>query len=211
MSEPSNQANKKKKKESSFFILIKGIGCFFFLFSLFIFVSTLICIYLFGPTVSAIRLEDKLPDFDGPTEQDFWSLQEKKLELDKQKDGKEFNNITFSQGQFNALLSSVRIPPVSGFYLSKIRHSYINKELRYYLIGSGYMLRKFVISFVIFNNQSQSYPSEIKINSLKVEHNSLIERYVKNLITECAIADKSGLLNNIITGEFKPKFIEGER
>ncbi len=196
--------SKKTKEDGCFVSLIKGIGCFFFSF---IFVSILLVIfgyYFIYPVMVGVSADPKLPEFDGPSEHDFWSLQEKHLNI-KDKTNEEIH-WDLNHGEFNALLSSIRVPPVSLFCLSKVRHSYKDKELRYYLIGSGFLLKKFVISFVVANDSKNYFPSEIRLNNWKVPGDSWYEKKVKNLISDIAIVDKSSLLTKIISGEIKPEF-----
>ena len=196
----SESSPKKKtvKKESSFIAFIKGMGCFFVCLLMF---SALIIgagLYYFVPIIKAVSVEEKLPDFEGPSEHDFWSLQEKLL------GSQDIGSLKLTNGEYNALLASIRIPPVSGFCLSRVRHSYKDKELRYYLIGSGYAFKKLVISFVIFKDGQNSYPSEIRVNSWRVPGDTLKDKYVKGIINDVADTDKSGLLKKIISGNINP-------
>ena len=202
MSDTSDKKKTVKKKESGFVSLLKGIGCFFVCFIFFFLLAAGAGFYFFVPIIRAVAVEDKLPAFEGPTEHDFWSLQEKSI---GSKEGTEdIRQLGLTSGEYNAMLASIQIPPVSGFCLSKVRHSYINKELRYYLIGSGYTFRKLVISFVVFKDGNKSYPSEIRVNSWKVPGDTLKEKYVKSIISDVASADKSKLLEKIISGKINP-------
>ena len=202
MSDTSDKKNKtSKKKESGFVALLKGMGCFFVCLFFFTIITVGAGLYFFVPIIRAVAAEEKLPEFEGPTEHDFWSIQEKTI---GNKDSQDYNTFGLTSGEYNALLASIQIPPVSGFCLNKVRHSYKNKELRYYLIGSGYTFRKLVISFVVFKDGSHSYPSEIRVNSWKVPGDTLKEKYVKGVICDVADADKSGLLKNIISGSLNP-------
>ena len=203
MSDTSDTKNKTvKKKESSFVALLKGMGCFFVCLFAFSIIALGSGFYFFVPIIRAVSVEDKLPAFEGPTEHDFWSLQEKRVANGEET--QDFNKLSLTSGEYNALLSSIEIPPVSGFCLSKVRHSYKNKELRYFLIGSGYTFRKLVISFVVFKDGEKSYPSEIRVNSWKVPGDTIKEKYVKGIIADVANADKTGLLKKIISGNLNP-------
>jgi hypothetical protein len=203
MSDTSDKKNKTvKKKESGFVALLKGMGCFFVCLFFFIAVATGAGFYFFVPIIRAVAAEEKLPDFEGPTEHDFWSLQEKTIANGEE--SQDINKLSLTSGEYNAMLASIQIPPVSGFCLSKVRHSYKNKELRYFLIGSGYTFRKLIISFVVFKDGTKSYPSEIRVNSWKVSGDTLKEKYVKGVIDDVADADKSGLLKKIISGTLNP-------
>ena len=203
MSDSSDKKHKAvKKKESGFITLIKGVGCFFVCLFLFSALFAGLGFYFFVPIIRAVAAEEKLPDFEGPTEHDFWSLQEKSISNNDET--VDINKLGLSSGEYNALLSSIQIPPVAGFCLNKVRHSYKNKELRYFLIGSGYTFRKLVISFVVFKDKETAYPSEIRVNSWKVPGDTLKEKYVKSVINDIAKADKSRLLEKIITGKINP-------
>ncbi len=194
---------KKKKKEDGCFIsLIKGIGCFFFLLILFNILVIGAGYYFFSPILKSVSTDAVLPEFEGPTDHDFWSLQEKNIKelIATQQD------ISLTNGEYNALLSSIRIPPVSGVYLHRVRHYYKDKELRYFLICSGYTIRKLYISFVVGKNEKGFFPSEIKINNWKVPGDSFYEKFTKKIINDLANTDKSGLLTKIITGSLNPKF-----
>ena len=202
MSDTSDKKKTVKKKESGFVSLLKGIGCFFVCFFFFSLITIGASFYFFVPIIRAVSAEEKLPEFEGPTEHDFWSLQEKTI--GNKEEAADINKLGLTSGEYNALLASIQIPPVSGFCLSKVRHSYKNKELRYYLIGSGYTFRKLVISFVVFKDGEKSYPSEIRVNSWKVPGDTFKDKYVKSLISDVATADKTGLLNKIISGKINP-------
>ena len=203
MSDTSDKKNKTvKKKESGFVALLKGMGCFFVCLFFFIAVVTGVGFYYFVPIIRAVAAEEKLPDFEGPTEHDFWSLQEKTIANGEE--SQNTNKLSLTSGEYNAMLASIQIPPVSGFCLSKVRHSYKNKELRYFLIGSGYTFRKLIISFVVFKDGTKSYPSEIRVNSWKVPGDTFKEKYVRSIITDVADADKTGLLKKIISGALNP-------
>ncbi len=197
-------SNHKTKKESNFIAFIKGIGCFFFSFISFLTIFILVIFYFITPIISNIRIQQELPNFEGPNEQDFWSLQEKKL-------GKSFKDNLIDQsfnltsGEYNAFLSSIRITTTDTFCLLKVRHTFKDKELRYYLIGSGYTLKRLVISFVLSNDGNNTFISEITLNSWKVPGSSLYERYIISIIKDLAKSDKSGILDNIISGKIKPK------
>lgn len=194
---------KKKKKEDGCFIsLIKGIGCFFFLLFIFNILAMGATYYFFSPILESVRTDAKLPIFEGPSDHDFWSLQEKNIKelIANQQE------INLTNGEYNALLSSIRIPPVSGVYLHRVRHFYKDKELRYYLICSGYTIRKLNISFVVGKNEKGFFPSELKINNWKVPGDSCYERFIKLIIYDLANADKSGLLTKILSGKIKPDF-----
>ena len=202
MSDTSDKNKTVKKKESGFVALLKGMGCFFVCLFFFSIITIGISFYFFVPIIKAVATEEKLPDFEGPAEHDFWSLQENSI--GNNGDAVDVNKLGLSSGEYNALLASIQIPPVSGFCLSKIRHCYKNKELRYYLIGSGYTFRKLVISFVVFKDGAKCYPSEIRVNSWKVPGDTVKEKYVKGIISDIANADKTGILNKIISGKLNP-------
>ncbi len=198
---PEALPKSKKKEDGCFLALLKGFGCFIVSIIFFSIVFLGIGYYFFSPIIKAIRTETALPNFEGPTEHDFWSLQEKQLQdKDNNNSDKEWN---LNHGEFNAWLSSIRVPPVSGLYLIKARHSYINNELRYYLICSGYTLKRLNISFIVDNNNPANIKN-IKVNSWVIPSGSIYEKYIICLINDIANADKSRLLNKIIQGELKP-------
>lgn len=196
------------KKESSFFTLLKGIGCFCVVLGIIVILALFLGIYFLNPIVTSVRIPLELPSFEGPTEQDFWTLQEKKLNLNDIDKNKSNTNLELTHGEFNALLSSIRTIAINTFCLHKVRHTYKNKELRYYLIGSGFTLRRFIITFVVANNEKNTFLTEIKVNNWKVPGNSISERFIKNIINEVAQVDKSKVLINIISGNINPSFIE---
>ncbi len=193
----------KKKKDGCFISLIKGFGCFLIFLFFFSVLLTGTGYYLFGPIVKAVRTDCALPEFDGPTEHDFWSLQEKQL---NKKDGDSDEIIHLTHGEYNALLSSIRIPPVSGVYLYRVRHISNESYLRYYLICSGYMLKKLVISFIIDKKQNNPYPAQININSWPVPKDSIYEKQINKIIKNMADSDKTKLLTKIISGKIKIQF-----
>ena len=170
--------NKKAKEDGCFFSLLKGIGCFFVSFIFFGIIFIGAGYYFFTPIIKYIRTEAILPVFEGPTEHDFWSLQEKNFNKTKDNSNSKWD---LTHGEFNALLSSIRIPPVSGVYLHKVRHNYKNKELRYYLICSGYMMKKLVISFTLDKSEKPQL-SNLSVNSWLVPANSIYENYIKKIM-----------------------------
>lgn len=189
-----------RKKEKAFISSIKFLVCL--AFSLFIFISVFVGFgYLYlRPMVSGIRTELLLPNFVEPTEIDFIRLQEKLL-TNKNTANPSWN---FTEGEFNALLSSVRVPPIKGFCLNRIKHYFKDqKNVRYYLIGSGYTLKKLVLSFEI-RGSKEAEIANLQINSYQVPKEHWLYNYTANIIKEIAIADKDGLLERLMKKDMLP-------
>lgn len=196
---------RKVKSKSSLIPMLKGCGCFFVFTFLFISLSIFICLFYVKPIVDSVRTDVRLPQFEGPEEQDFWNLQEKLLnDREAMKNDYYFTNWDLTPGQFNALLSYIQIPPVAGFCLARVRHEYKDKNLRYYFIGSGFTLKRLIISFTLRRDEKSCKPSEIRVNCWKVPGDSIEERLVMMIISSVANVDKTNLLNNLISGKIKP-------
>lgn len=185
--------------------LISSIKLLFHLvFSLLVFIAVFVgSSYLYlRPIVSGIKAEYHLPSFVEPTEIDFIKLQEKLLA--NKNTVKSSWNLT--EGEFNALLSSIQVPPVKGFCLNRIKHFLKEQNnVRYYLIGSGYTLKKLVISFEIqAYNSKEPEVANIQINGYQVPKGNWLYNYTASIIKEVAAAGKDRLLERLLNRDILP-------
>lgn len=192
---------KDKKQESCLFTLFKGIGCFFVGLIILVVILSGIGWYFFNEPVTGIMSEAELPEFDGPKQDDYWALQE--LLLKRQSvDESEKQEINMTHGQFNAFLASIQVPPQYGFCLHRIKHISQNENVRYYLLGSGYMQKHLTISFTLRSDSSKAKIADIIVNSYELNKDSLGYNHVIDIIKSIAAADKGGRFSKILDNSY---------
>lgn len=194
-----------KTEKSGLVTFFQGVGCFL-IGSLCLIAIFLACGYAFvWPMISQIRQSESLPEFDGPSVQDFWTFQEKNLAKKNAEEGSlEAGEWNLTAGEFNAWLSSVRIPPTNWFNLARLRHKRLNGKVQYFMLGSGLFQKKLTISFRIEKNGSGAKPVDFAINSYKVNNDDFVYKYCAKMLSDMANSDQTGLLNSILTGKLTP-------
>lgn len=161
-------ASKEKPGCAKKMLLGMGCGCIYPLIIL-IFLGGISWFYL-ANAFSNLTKPVVLPDFSGPAQENFWTLQEKRLALEESSK----KSLALSPSEFNALLSSVSFPPKNGFCLQKLRFIPGEKKGTLYIIGSGFLMRSLVFTlFVTTNPAGKPIVSKIMINSWVVPENGI--------------------------------------
>lgn len=83
----------------------------------------------------------QLPDFAGPEQENFWSLQEKRLDLE----ATEKRQLKLSESEFNAYLSFLEYPPAGGICINRIKFIIKPECGTFYLLSSGFFMRSLII------------------------------------------------------------------
>ncbi len=139
----------------------------------------------------------QLPEFAGPAQEDFWKLQEKRLDLENIASA----SLVLTPSEFNALLNAWQIPPVEGFCLQKARFVAGNENGTFYLIGSGYLMRNLVLSVDITRAQGALRTGKIMINSWEVPATGMVRSRVEKFLMALLEADPASLPCRSFKGE----------
>ena len=138
-----------------------------------------------------------LPEFAGPDQEDFWSLQEKRLDLESVASP----TLLLKPSEFNAYLNAWQIPPAAGFCLQRARFIPGNDSGTFYLIGSGYMLRSMVIQVELKKTEKGLEAGAIRFNRWQVPASGRVRRQCENIIHRILAADKDGLALDYLSGK----------
>jgi hypothetical protein len=185
-----------KKKPGCLQRLMVGLGCgCLYPTVIFIFLIGLSWFYL-AEAYSQITTPVKLPEFSGPAQQDFWSLQEKRLARQDAPD----SFITLSESEINAFLAMISLPPKQGYFLHRLRFKPQKEQGRLFLIGSGFFLRSLVFTLEIsVDEDSRPVIKGLAINSWQVKPQSLAWRqtlkYLQTVFNEKTVKELQ-LLNS---------------
>ena len=117
-----------------------------------------------------------LPEFAGPDQEDFWRLQEKRLD-------------------------AWQIPPAAGFCLQRARFIPGNDSGTFYLIGSGYMLRSMVIQIELKKTAEGYGVAAIRFNRWQVPASGWVRRQSENIIHRILSTDKDRLALDYLSGQ----------
>ncbi len=139
----------------------------------------------------------ELPEFAGPEQEDFWKLQEKRLDLENVASP----TLILKPSEFNAYLNAWQIPPAAGFCLQRARFVPGNDSGTFYLIGSGYMLRSMVIQIELKQAEKGLEAGSIRFNFWQVPDSGWVRRQSENIIRRILAADKNRLAIDYLNGQ----------
>ena len=138
-----------------------------------------------------------LPQFAGPDQEDFWKLQEKRLDLESIAS----SALTLTPSEFNAYLSSWQIPPINGFCLHRCRFAPGKGRGTFYLIGSGFMLRTLAIGIEITRKDAGRFEvGKITLNNWEISKEAFFRKYVENFVSSIVEAAPNGLPLRFLSG-----------
>ena len=200
---PPETATRRTGCLRSFFIGV-GCGCVYPVAMLIVFV--VLGWFFLAEPLQLVFTQEKLPEFAGPEQEDFWNLQEKRLDLESTASA----SLVLRPSEFNAYLNAWQIPPVSGFCLQRARFVAGEQRGIFYLIGSGYMLRSLVIQIEIAKTSGGIKPGLITINSWPVPADGFIRNQVEKFIKSILEADPKGLPVAYLSGAATFDFNEAE-
>ncbi|GAB4272538.1 MAG: hypothetical protein Kow0029_11230 [Candidatus Rifleibacteriota bacterium] len=155
----ANPDTKQKPGCAKKIVIGLGCGCVYPLVILLFLAG--ISWYYFAEAVAGIMQPVQLPDFYGPTQEHFWSLQDKRLNHE----GHENDMIELTPAEFNAWLAGYSLPPKNGYCLHKIRFKSNANGGTFFLIGSGFMLRSLVFSIEVKQDDGKIEATRISINN----------------------------------------------
>lgn len=171
--------------------LFVGLGCGCVYPLVILLILAVISWYSLADAVSGIINPVELPQFSGPEQEDFWTLQEKRLTLVENHN----ETVILSPSEFNALLAGINFAPTNGFCLQRIR--FLPGELnqgQLYLIGSGFFMRSLVFRIGVKVSAS-GHPevTQIAVNSWNVPLAGMlrnqVERYLHSIFTSARIPE----------------------
>lgn len=165
-------------------------------------IAMLVALLFFGwfflaDPVSQFMAPVTLPEFAGPDQEDFWKLQEKRLDLESVASP----TLILKPSEFNAWLNAWQIPPAAGFCLQRARFVPGNDSGTFYLIGSGYMLRSMVIQIELKKAADAYEVAAIRFNRWQVPAAGWVRRQSENIIHRILSADKDRLALDYLSGQ----------
>lgn len=181
-----NSSNKKAPGCLRKFFLGLGCGCLYP--SLLLLVIAAISWFSFADAVSGIMSPLKIPNFSGPEQEDFWTLQEKRLTLVEN----HHEAIELQASEFNAFLAGISFPPTQGFCLQRVRFlpGQFNQG-QLYLIGSGFFMRSLVFRLGIKVPASGKVEvTQLSVNSWLVPESGLLRRKVEDYLAAVFTAER---------------------
>lgn len=194
-----SQTPAAEKPRRSFFVRVLLFWLHPVMFSLLVLVVA--ALLLISP-VMLISTPITLPDFAGPEQEDFWSLQKKLVDLDPAQAG----SVQLSSAEFNAFLSGFQIPPEGGFCLQKLRYSADNEKITFYVIGSGFFMRSLVFQIDMERPTELIRVERVKINSLDLAGDSWFASYVIRYLTRLATGNPESSVARVLAGKGKVEF-----
>lgn len=171
-----------------------GCGCVYPIAAALVFV--ILCWFFLAEPLHLISTPSTLPDFSGPEQEDFWSLQEKRLDLENTASP----TLSLTPAEFNAYLSAWQIPPVSGFCLQRTRFVAGDGRGTFYLIGSGFGMRNVVIQIEISKVGLRLLPGKIQINSWPVPLSGWVRTRIDTFLHNLLSIDPNGLPVRFLDG-----------
>jgi len=195
-----SQTPAAEKPRRSFFVRVLLFWLHPVMFSLLVLVVA--ALLLISP-VMLISTPITLPDFAGPEQEDFWSLQKKLVDLEPAA----ASSIKLSPSEFNAFLSGFQIPPEGGFCLQRLRCA-VNKDgATLYVIGSGFFVRNLVFQIDLKKSDDQLQVERLKINSLDLAGDNWFAYYVTDHLKKLATKNTESSVARILTGKGSIEFM----
>ncbi len=194
-----SQTPAAEKPRRSFFVRV----LLFWLHPLsFAFLLVIVTSLLLVSPIMLISTPVALPDFAGPEQEDFWSLQKKLVDLEPAQAG----SVKLSSSEFNALLSGFQLPPEGGFCLQRLRYAADSEKITFYVIGSGFLMRSLVFQIDLKRHTEQIRVERVKINSLDLAGNSWFASYVIRYLARLATRNPESSVARVLDGKGKVEF-----
>jgi hypothetical protein len=182
-----NKAIEKKPGCLRRFMVGLGCGCLYPGIILVIIVA--ISWYSFAEIYRGITTRVELPAFTNLKQEDYWSLQEKRIVL-LENDEK---NINLTPAEFNALISRINLEPYKGFCLHRIRFMPLQNKGKLFLIGSGFFLRSLVFC-LDFDFENEVLLKKISLNSWKIKNPGFFHDKIKSWLKSVLSPERSVFL-----------------
>lgn len=199
-------AEEKTRPKGCLHSMFLGIGCgCIYPVAMLLLLALLGWFFLAGP-LEKFTTPVELPQFAGPDQEDFWKLQEKRLDSETLAS----SPLILTQSEFNAYLNSWQIPPVNGFCLSRCRFFAGEGRGTFYLIGSGFSLRSLVIGVeIIRKTAGQHELGKITLNNWEIPPDAFLRKYAEKFIGSIVESVPTSLPTNFLSGKAVFDF-EGE-
>lgn len=180
--------------------LFVGLGCGCVYPMVILLIIAIISWFTLSEAVNGILTPVNPPEFTGPDQEDFWTLQEKRLTLVENRQ----TSVSLTPSEFNALLAGISFPPSQGFCLQRIRFISGDAENKghIYLIGSGFFMRSLIFALEVrISAAGKLELGKIQVNSWLVPDSgyfrSKVIQYLAKIFTnervaEMAILGESG-------------------
>jgi len=157
---------------------------------------------LLVPPLMLISTPVDLPEFAGPEQEDFWSLQKKMIDVNQSA-----APLKLTPSEFNAFLSGCQILPEGGFCLQRLR-CLANKDLTsLYIIGSGFFMRSLVFQVDLKNTDASLQTMQVKINSLELPGSHWFASRVIDYLKMQATRNTESSLARILAGKGSIEFL----
>ncbi|MBU1108155.1 MAG: hypothetical protein KKB51_15895 [Candidatus Riflebacteria bacterium] len=144
----------------------------------------------------------ELPEFVGPEQESFWSLQEKQLDMENSAG----NVLSLSHSEFNAFLAGYQIPPEAGFCLQRLRCIADNASATLYIIGSGFFMRSLVFQLGMSLADSHLQIERLHVNSLELSSKNMAGKYVMQYLRDQAMKKPESFVAKILLGKGNVEF-----
>ena len=200
----SDKTPDKAAKKGCFKSAIFGIGCGCLYPAATMLILTLVFIFLLAEPLRLIVTTTTLPEFAGPDQESFWSLQQKRLDLETLASP----SLELTPSEFNAYLSACQLRPMNGFCLQRIRFAPGAKSGHFYFIGSGFLLRNLVFQVEAVKTGLQIMPGKLKINSWLVPDNGFLRGYLIKYLRSLPEAGPDSTISRYLAGKSSFDFSE---
>ncbi|KAF1080258.1 MAG: hypothetical protein GQF41_3426 [Candidatus Rifleibacterium amylolyticum] len=157
---------------------------------------------LFVPSLMLISTPVNLPEFAGPEQEDFWSLQKKMIDVNQSA-----SPLKLTPSEFNAFLSGCQIPPEGGFCLQRLRYLVNQDHISLYVIGSGFFMRSLVFQIDLKSSATSLQTAQIKINSLELDASHWFAEHVIDYLKRLASRNAESSLARILAGKGNIEFL----
>ncbi len=169
--------------------------------SLFFLVGLVAVLFLAAP-VRLMISPVTLPEFAGPEQEDFWSLQKKLIDNERSQTA----GLSLTTSEFNAFLTRFQVLPEAGFCLQRLRCTTDETGAALYVIGSGFFMRSLIFKLEIAAENTQLRVVNIKINSLEIPATNWFSRQVLDYLRSQAVKNTESFVTKVITGKSSIEF-----
>lgn len=153
-----------------------GIGCGCLFPAMFVLIFAVFSFFFLADPFRQLILSPEIPAFAGPEQENFWSLQEKRLDLENA----EKPVLKLNPAEFNAWLSFLQFPPANGVCIHRCRFL-AEKNGTFFLLCSGFFMRNLVIQIELSSKEKPEIAT-IKINKYALTPDSFMFKHAQTFI-----------------------------
>lgn len=180
-----------------------GIGCGCLFPATFVLIVAIFSFFFLADPFKQLIVSPELPAFAGPEQENFWSLQEKRLDLENS----EKPILKLTPAEFNAWLSFLQFPPANGLCVHRCRFLAENNGT-FFLLCSGFFMRNLVIQIELDGNEKPGIAA-IKINKYALTPSSWLFKHVQAFFNNLAGSGSFNPVEEISSGRASFSF-EGQ-